>query len=40
MKIKYDKKYKSLIMKSNNKIYIKFYHEYKFPKLKNIKLFN
>ena len=40
MKIKYDKKHKFLIIKFNNKIYIKLYHEYKFLKLKNAKLFN
>ena len=27
-------------MKSDDKAYVKLYHEYKFPKLKNIKLFN
>ena len=27
-------------MKFNDKIYIKFYHEYKLFKLKNVKLFN
>ena len=40
MKIKYDKEYKLLIIKFNDKIYVKFYHEYKLFKLKNIKLFN
>ena len=40
MKIKYNKKHKSLIMKFDNKTYVKLYHEYKFSKLKNIKLFN
>ena len=40
MKIKYDKKYKFLIIKLNNKVYVKFYHEYKLFKLKNVKLFN
>ena len=40
MKIKYNKKYKFLIMKLNNKVYVKLYHEYKLFELKNIKLFN
>ena len=40
MKIKYNKRYKFLIMKFNDKVYVKLYYKYKFFKLKNVKLFN
>lgn len=40
IKIRYNERYKLLIMKSEDRVYVKLHHEYKLSELKNIKLLN
>ena len=39
-KIRYNNRYKIILIKIENKIFIKLYHEYNLFNLENVKLFN